>query len=105
MNWNLENTTNIGVNVSILLDGIVQKHCVEADTDEGFVVRYQMLDDGHFAINGDDLVTEKVTGVVSVVVVGQNHHFADPGKAGTDMARLMHGDDAAILQRTAPCSE
>ena len=66
MNYNLGNTIYVGVNAEVLLDGVVQKYCVEADTTEGFVIRYKMRDDGHFAIEGDEFVTEKVIGVVSV---------------------------------------
>jgi len=68
MNWNLENTTKIGVKVSIALNGVAQKHCVEADTSEGYVVRYKMTDDNHFEMDGENFTLEKVGGTVLVTV-------------------------------------
>ena len=71
MNYNRGNTIYVGLNADVLLDGVVQKYCIEADDSEGFVVRYKRTDDGHFVRDGDEFVEEKVTGVVSVALKPQ----------------------------------
>ena len=46
-----------------------------------------------------------LTATVSREIMPADAYIADPGKAGMDMARMMHGDDAVIVQRTKPRSE
>ena len=62
MNYNLENTTEIGCKSQVVLDGVVQQYCVEADTDENYVVRYARHEDGNFVISGEEIQLERVFG-------------------------------------------
>jgi hypothetical protein len=50
----------------VYLDGVEQKHCVTADEEEGYIIRYVTDDNGELTIEGDYIKEEKVAGKVKI---------------------------------------
>ncbi|WYK06241.1 hypothetical protein DWF04_021480 [Cereibacter sphaeroides f. sp. denitrificans] len=55
-----------GINVDVWLDGVEQSDVLEADTDAGYIVRAKLNETGKPYLIGDEVATERVTGVVTV---------------------------------------
>jgi hypothetical protein len=51
----------------VFLDGAEQKHCVEADEENGVVIVFALDKDGRYILDGDEIQTEIRYGVVTVV--------------------------------------
>lgn len=51
--------------LAILLDGVEVQDVVEADDDEGFVVRHKRNKDGSLAVRKGEFVTERIEGAVA----------------------------------------
>ena len=77
-----ENTSVIGRNARVFLDGTEVEDAVEADTDEGYVVRYVRDENGKRVHDGIEVQRERVRGKVAV-------SFEDDGIA---IARAMKAD-------------
>lgn len=52
--------------ILIVLDGVVQYYCVEVDTDEGWIKRVQLDDDGYFKTVDGEHVIEQLFGNVTI---------------------------------------
>ncbi|MFQ6756708.1 hypothetical protein V6Z72_20390 [Cereibacter sphaeroides] len=55
-----------GITVDVWLDGVEQSDVLEADTDAGYIVRAKLNEAGKPYLIGDEVATERVTGVVTV---------------------------------------
>lgn len=66
MKYTLTNTNDIGRLVNVFLNGVRQKYCIEADADEGYIIAYQLDERGNIKLNGDEALTERFEGVVTV---------------------------------------
>ena len=62
-NYTSDNSAHIGT--VVFLDGVEQLDCIEADTDNGYVVSAKRNDDGNPFPYGDGAATEKRFGVVT----------------------------------------
>ena len=65
--FTVDNTIKAGKLFTIYLDGVEQRYVIEADTDEGYVIRSKRNADGKPMRDGDGLVTERLTGNVTAV--------------------------------------
>lgn len=68
MRYTMKNTIEVGVLVDIWLDGVPMSEVVEADTDEGYIVRIKRDKDGDIVVNGDYIEHERIDGEVRVQV-------------------------------------
>lgn len=50
---------------SVMLDGKLQHHVIEADTDKGFIV-LEAWDNGRMVMDGGSIVTRRIEGVVQI---------------------------------------
>ena len=66
MRYTLKNTTEIGILADVWLDGDPVMDAVEADTDEGFVVRAKRDAAGNIVLSGEYIEYERVEGDVRV---------------------------------------
>lgn len=64
----VENTVEAGLRVLIFLDGEEVEDCVEAHTEEGWLIRAKKNAAGNIYVENDEIVTERLTGVVTAVV-------------------------------------
>lgn len=68
MIYNYDNCAGIGVPREAFVDGVkVEGLVVEADTDAGYVLVTQVDDNGNFIAHGEELATDRIEGVVTVV--------------------------------------
>lgn len=51
----------------VLLDGIEQSLVITLDTDDGWVLRTVVDEDGNIKISGDEVLYERISGRVEVV--------------------------------------
>ena len=65
--YNVENTVAVGQSVTVYLDGVEQKNCFEADTENGYVLKARLNDAGEIFVDGFEVATERLEGVVTVV--------------------------------------
>lgn len=67
MRYTPENTVEIGIRADVWLNGDLQTHVYEADTDEGYIIRAKLDGEGKmFTEDGETVATERVEGVVTV---------------------------------------
>lgn len=68
--YTTENTVEQGRVADIWLDGVLQKSVVEADTDEGYVIRHSLDADGKPFLDDarEYVVTEHLTGYVEAQI-------------------------------------
>ena len=62
-----DNTIKIGRRFAIYLDGVEQRDVIQADTDEGYVIRSKCTADGKPMRDGEKWATERLTGNVTAV--------------------------------------
>ncbi|MCR6502606.1 hypothetical protein MUO32_26620 [Shinella sp. CPCC 101442] len=67
-----QRTVDAGRRVTVLLDGVVQLHCLMADSATGEIKRQVINAFGEIVEDPEtgDVVTELVTGSVSITIVG-----------------------------------
>ena len=65
--FTVDNTIKAGKLYAIYLDGVEQRYVIEADTDEGYVIRAKRDTDGNTMRDGDKWATERLTGNVIAV--------------------------------------
>ena len=65
--FTVDNTIKAGKLFTIYLDGVEQRYVIEADTDEGYVIRSKRTSDGKPTRDRNGLVTERITGNVTAV--------------------------------------
>ena len=67
MKYTVENTVMIGKRVTPFLDGVEQKDCIEADEENGVVIVFARDKYGRYILDGDEVQTKLLYGVVTVV--------------------------------------
>lgn len=66
--YTVENTIMAAtpMNATVLLDGVEMRECIEADTDAGYIIRARRDEAGLLVLDGEELATERLEGVVTV---------------------------------------
>ena len=81
--------------VEALLDGVPVDHAIEANSEEGWLIRYRTGADGLFIIDGDRAATERLTGVVTLRRKAARGATAISSAEAVDR---MIGDNRALQQ-------
>lgn len=66
MRYTVQNTVELGICADVWLNGELVKDVIEADTDEGYILRAKRNEAGDIFIDGDEYATERLEGVVTV---------------------------------------
>lgn len=66
--YTVHNTVESGLRADVWLDGDPVQDVIEADTDDGYILRYQRNEAGRFSISpdGESIETERLSGRVEV---------------------------------------
>ena len=67
MKYTVENTAAIDKPMRVFLDGAEQKDCIEADEENGVVIVFARDKYGRYILDGDEVQTKLLYGVVTVV--------------------------------------
>lgn len=66
MKYTVDNTIKVGKPVDVFLDGEQQTGCIEADDEQGYIIRNKRDENGNLIIEGDEFVRETIHGTVEV---------------------------------------
>lgn len=58
--------------INVALDGVLQKFVLTADEEEGFLIRSVIGQNGRLLHDGDEFLTERVTGKVEISLKSQS---------------------------------